>query len=1159
MTTEYEGKFVTRKVEVFKVGDFYYYLVVDRVANGSNNNSKELVWNLNGNGNIDESTFAMTQNDQIARWTYPCSVSRLWALQAIVGMTGVGTTARGEFTDETLTSSSSGGTIHGNTSGANVAACSLRRVQGNDDIKYGVHTRYQVSKDAAEATFMSVLWPYKCGQTPPDMTVAETNDQVTITIEGVGPGGENVFHNIDHSTALGFESPFDSDTIEVFGRQGYFHNADSPNMTFGYCTTSTHFRSASIDSGLYIKYADTTYIDADSFVTAAYHITGKHQYTGKVTTYTGSIIATVTFYLPDVGPNILMAAFEGNTEDSLSYSYDTATKMLTIYFDPGTTYFTIKHKNPCHGGCFFPPAVQKIDTLFEFNTGTVEYLGHDLDIEIAEGHLKISDGSKMMICPDNTLVNKDSITMSGIHDPSWGVFSYTDCAIDSSGPAAHPPVYNRLKSERSLIVIKDKAAIVLENGSYTHVGSNASIIVKSGGTLYVRNGAVLEVGSPHLPGYAEIIVEAGGYLCIEANANVKFFENAADTTDKNIFYVAMGLGGAQADVNDSGASGKFLSPTGIYGNASPVAFCDLKTLNLYESIGNNKHGWSNINYPFAHFIVKDTFCAGEEILVNARGTLNEVKFRFEVCEWDTISEMCMGPLIELPADNGGLNGWDTGRICKCYLTDKVNWVANKNYKIRLVVENDCSETDDTSRIIYLRPTPSVSLNLADSACPGIGSVLADGLGSTIGKHRWSVIRITDVQYLENDEKADYGDTAYWHDGFVSNSFDFPEYSFIGGHYYEVGLTVFDPCGEISLYDTIWIPLSAHIDPDTVTIYNDGIGIDSAILIGTISGTSNFTWSPVTGLGDPFNLTVVAKPTVTTNYNLAVSDENLCTDTAYVVVIVNRYANAGLDMTICKGDTVQIGTINPNMPPWFNYKWNTQETLADSTLAQPNVYPQVNTEYILILTDTLGNTIESDKITVFVDSIPDADFTIALDTPFRFCFENLTFPVTQSTTFLWTFGNGDSSSQALPCYTYNDYGVDTMFVVCLTATTSCGDSTWCDTIYLSSDSAFFEPTGPVVLPTSMHSAEDEKELSALVGNSPNPSNGHTTIYYLLSSTIQKGEIVISDVTGHTYARYSAPRGTGSLIVDCTAFPAGVYFYTLIVDGKNVGTKQMVIQR
>ncbi|MDQ3073290.1 MAG: T9SS type A sorting domain-containing protein, partial [Bacteroidota bacterium] len=84
-------------------------------------------------------------------------------------------------------------------------------------------------------------------------------------------------------------------------------------------------------------------------------------------------------------------------------------------------------------------------------------------------------------------------------------------------------------------------------------------------------------------------------------------------------------------------------------------------------------------------------------------------------------------------------------------------------------------------------------------------------------------------------------------------------------------------------------------------------------------------------------------------------------------------------------------------------------------------------------------------------------------------------------------------------------------------------------------------------------------SVLFGNSPNPSNGQTTIYYRLSTKAQRAEIFISDAGGKDIVRTQVLQGSGSLAVDCITYPAGMYFYSLIVDGKVIDTKQMVIQR
>lgn len=83
--------------------------------------------------------------------------------------------------------------------------------------------------------------------------------------------------------------------------------------------------------------------------------------------------------------------------------------------------------------------------------------------------------------------------------------------------------------------------------------------------------------------------------------------------------------------------------------------------------------------------------------------------------------------------------------------------------------------------------------------------------------------------------------------------------------------------------------------------------------------------------------------------------------------------------------------------------------------------------------------------------------------------------------------------------------------------------------------------------------------ALEQNMPNPSNGSTTIRYNLANGATNVTLEVYDVTGTLISSVDqGTQGAGQHSVDLntTNYAAGVYFYTLNVDGVKV-TKKMVI--
>ena len=83
------------------------------------------------------------------------------------------------------------------------------------------------------------------------------------------------------------------------------------------------------------------------------------------------------------------------------------------------------------------------------------------------------------------------------------------------------------------------------------------------------------------------------------------------------------------------------------------------------------------------------------------------------------------------------------------------------------------------------------------------------------------------------------------------------------------------------------------------------------------------------------------------------------------------AQAGIDTTICSGETVMIGG---QPEPNTTYRWQPAIGLSSSTSANPNATPPVTTEYILTAINQYG-CMQSDTVKVFVNSTGNHEFTL----------------------------------------------------------------------------------------------------------------------------------------------------------------------------------------
>lgn len=85
-------------------------------------------------------------------------------------------------------------------------------------------------------------------------------------------------------------------------------------------------------------------------------------------------------------------------------------------------------------------------------------------------------------------------------------------------------------------------------------------------------------------------------------------------------------------------------------------------------------------------------------------------------------------------------------------------------------------------------------------------------------------------------------------------------------------------------------------------------------------------------------------------------------------------------------------------------------------------------------------------------------------------------------------------------------------------------------------------------------------ASLEQNVPNPFESSTTIAYTLPQNYSKAQLIITDKTGKTLKAIAlSGNGKGSVNIDATSLSAGIYSYSMLVDGNLDGTKQMVLAK
>jgi hypothetical protein len=92
-------------------------------------------------------------------------------------------------------------------------------------------------------------------------------------------------------------------------------------------------------------------------------------------------------------------------------------------------------------------------------------------------------------------------------------------------------------------------------------------------------------------------------------------------------------------------------------------------------------------------------------------------------------------------------------------------------------------------------------------------------------------------------------------------------------------------------------------------------------------------------------------------------------------------------------------------------------------------------------------------------------------------------------------------------------------------------------------------------TSINEAIEEMEITSLFQNRPNPFSVETTISYFLAESTNSASLFVYDMTGKQLKSFDlGQKGSGEVVISGGELDAGIYMYSLVVDGQIAGTKQ-----
>lgn len=204
---------------------------------------------------------------------------------------------------------------------------------------------------------------------------------------------------------------------------------------------------------------------------------------------------------------------------------------------------------------------------------------------------------------------------------------------------------------------------------------------------------------------------------------------------------------------------------------------------------------------------------------------------------------------------------------------------------------------------------------------------------------------------------------------------------------------------------------------------------------------------------------------------------------------------------CPSDVVTIGNTSLN---GVTYSWTPSGNTSEISTSNAGTF-------VVTATSNCGSF--SDTAVVVNKPLPTASFTSST-VGLAAIFTNTS---TNGTSYLWDFGDGNSSTEFSPTHVYTTAAT---YLVTLTVTNDCGTDT-------------FGPTPASVLNVSI----DENELAS-VSLFPNPTNGSFTVT-MNNMGADASVITVIDVTGKVVMVKNVPAGENQVTLDATSFASGIY--------------------
>ncbi len=251
------------------------------------------------------------------------------------------------------------------------------------------------------------------------------------------------------------------------------------------------------------------------------------------------------------------------------------------------------------------------------------------------------------------------------------------------------------------------------------------------------------------------------------------------------------------------------------------------------------------------------------------------------------------------------------------------------------------------------------------------------------------------------------------------------------------VTITDACGNQTGQGTIVVTIPVY-DQLTMTLGNDtavscpNTPVQLGANVSGGAGGYQYIWSTGSNATE-----INVQSMFTQTYTLTVIDQcgNSVTDDIKVEVLLSPLTTEPYGgITICPGETINIGVNAEGGAGNYTYQWSTMDITQDILVS-----PSATTTYYVEVMDDCGTYVVTDSVTVTI-SRPTAAFEYSpMDVVVD---EGVHFQNTSvgAVSYHWVFGNGTTSSQENPVTIYTEEGEHTAMLIAYNQR-GCADTTY----------------------------------------------------------------------------------------------------------------------